>query len=456
MSGSKRVFDRKHDWGVDLGDARSWGWNLPKNSLSCCITSPPYYGLRDYGTGDWEGGDLKCEHASVSGLQGKSGQRVDRTFTGAKPQGPVCSRCGAVRIDQQIGLEQTPEEYVEQLVEVFRGVRRALHPTGSLWLDLGDSYAGSWGARGRGPGTETKRRDLEERHGTASPARSGFSSLGIKPKDVLGIPWMVAFALRADGWYLRQWMPWVKRNPMPESAEDRPGTACEMVFLLTKEPDCFFDMTAVKKPSPEPDRVRRDRMGGNKINATKHSDGADYKGGTDRNFRSGDLWFDSVGMLFDLHSDDETILGLDVSTHPYKGSHFAVMPKKLIRPMILAGTSEKGVCPHCGAPWTRQIEKVREATRPGTGSKVTGDSLHDGNRDPERHVTRTKTVGWEPSCQCKDNTLIPAIVGDPFAGSGTVLAVARELGRRAVGCELNRDYLKLIEKRVGGATPPLF
>lgn len=439
MNGSKVVFDRKHDWGVDLGDAREWGWKLPKNSLSCVVTSPPYYALRKY-----------------------------------LPD-------GSPDADKEIGRQETPEEYVEQLVEVFRGVKRGLHPTGSLWLNLGDSF--NQGAKGGAGGTDPK--NGARRFGVR-PTEKGIE--GLKAKDLIGIPWMVAFALRADGWYLRQWMPWVKRNPMPESVEDRPGAACETVFLLTKEPDYFFDMRAAKRIAREGGRTIAAFGKGSKVHGAGDSaNPANCRKGLgrgmeveeDRNFRSADLWFDSVGMLFDPYSEDETILGLDVNTNPYKGSHFAVMPKKLIRPMILAGTSEKGVCPHCGAPWTRQIEKVREATRPGTGSKVlkvahTQLNRPDGanrspagmesstlggvvgNRDPERHVTKVRTVGWEPSCGCANNTPIPAIVGDPFAGSGTVLAVARENGRRAVGCELNPDYLKLIQKRVGGATPPLF
>ncbi len=411
------VFDGKRFWAVDNADARTWGDSLPKNSVHCVVTSPPYFGLRDYGH------------------------------------------------EGQIGLEQTPDEYVSQLVEVFRGVRGALHPSGTLWLNLGDSF----NAAGRkGHGTRIGAKQGTNRASAAGADRTRPNVDELKEKDLIGIPWMVAFALRADGWYLRQWMPWVKRNPMPESADDRPGTACETVFLLAKSPDYFFDMEAVRKDAM-PSSIARTQQA---TFSTQKGGPKDYGNGVNpnrsmrktlenfaedpgRNFRSGDLWFDSVGML--LSDDpDGTVLGLDVTTAPYKGSHFAVMPKKLILPMIRAGTSEHGVCPHCGEPWRRKVEKERVPTRSGEDSKVTGDSLTDGNRDPERHVTKTRTVGWERLCKCPDADPVPAIVADPFAGSGTVLAVARSLNRCAVGCELNPDYLPLIRQRVGAVVDPLF
>lgn len=180
---------------------------LPDESVNCCVTSPPYWGLRDYQTGAWEGGSAPCDHAPTSGLQGQSGDRADRIFTGPVPQKDICSRCGAHRIDAQIGLERTPEEYVGKLVVVFREVRRVLHDDGTLWLNLGDSYAGSWGAQSRGdwyPGTlegaSGKDACLSARQIAAHPHRtltgSSKNTPGLKPKDLVGIPWRVAFALQ--------------------------------------------------------------------------------------------------------------------------------------------------------------------------------------------------------------------------------------------------------------------
>lgn len=422
MPSTSAVFAGKSPWGVDNADSLDWVWSLPKDSVHCVVTSPPYYGLRDYG----------C--------------------------------------DGQIGLEKTPDQYVDNLVELFRGVRRALHPMGTLWLNLGDSYA----AQGGSQVTGTKQ--VQGLQDGAWNGETRRAPTGLKPKDLMGIPWRVAFGLQQDGWYLRQACPWVKRNPMPESVTDRPSTACEMVFLLSKQPDYFFDMEAVRKKGrsawagtdflPNSTKDKQHATAGIQTASTgaSRNNRSTEKVEDDRNLRSGDLWFDSVGMLL---ASDGTLLGFDVSTAPYKGAHFAVMPEKLITPMILAGTSECGVCPHCGVSWTRIVEKQREPTRSGANSKVNRASQHDtspynthsgtvvGNRDPQRHTTRSRTTGWEPGCQCENNNPVPAIVMDPFTGSGTVLAVARDRNRRAVGCELNPDYIKLAEKRIDAVIPGL-
>lgn len=399
MSNADELLANRRQWAVINDDCIRGMRALPDGCVHCVATSPPYYALRDYGH------------------------------------------------EGQIGLEETPAQYVAKMVEVFREVRRILHPSGVLWLNLGDSYAANRGQQVSQ--TKHKSHDYGESNAMRVPD-------GLKPKDLVGIPWRVAFGLQQDGWYLRQWMPWVKRNSMPESATDRPSTACETVFLLTKSPSYFFDMEAVKRetvsetPAGNTKGVTRGRMGaktGWDANPNKEASLPEA-----RNFRSADLWFDSVGMLL---ADDECV-GLDVPLKSYKGAHFATWPPKLVEPMILAGTSAKGVCPHCGEPWRRVVKKVRRATRPGTGSKVTGDTLTDGNRDPERHVTVTETVGWEQGCKCPTHEPIPPVVFDPFTGSGTTLAVAVEHGRRALGTELNPEYMPLIRERMAKAQPPLF
>jgi DNA modification methylase len=184
------------------GDCRQVLRSLPDRSVHCCITSPPYWGLRDYATARWEDGDAGCDHAASSDRPGR-----DR-----------CGRCGAVRLDEQIGLEPTPERYVASLVEVFREVRRVLRDDGTLWLNLGDSYAGSWGNQGRKATRGTQR----PAHGPMIQRFEGYGDLHeathtgswvgdhpvLKPKDLVGIPWRVAFALQEDGWYLRSDVVW--------------------------------------------------------------------------------------------------------------------------------------------------------------------------------------------------------------------------------------------------------
>ncbi len=439
MPTARDVLERKADWSVDCGDSTDWVWKLRANSVHAAITSPPYYSLRKY---------LPDGHPDA---------------------------------DREIGTEQSPSEYVDNLVEVFRGVRRALHPSGVLWLNLGFSYAQS--GMGGNP-AESEHRKQATNVGSLIEGRK--PPRGWKPKDLIQPPFFVSEALREDSWYLRGSCPWVSRNKMPESADDRPGSACEMVFLLSKEPDYFFDMTAVRRASKDPEddsrRMRDSWKKGkqhreNSISAFYAQGDAPRESDGNRNFRNSDLWFDSVGMLLAGHLDgteDDTLLGFDVNTQPDKKNHFAQMPRKLIRPMILAGTSEHGCCPHCSAPWIRVTEKERVATRPGNETKLSavqlkldrtqgnrnglgGSTLQSvvGNRDPERHVTATRTVGWEPSCKCAGNEPVPCVVMDPFVGAGNVLAVARELRRRAIGADLNEEYVKLARKRIGNVIPNL-
>jgi len=223
------------------GDALEVLRTLSDESVNCCVTSPPYWGLRDYGTGLWTGGDTECKHKNRHSLQGQDGQRANRSFTGEQNFfRQVCRLCGAVRVDSQIGLELTYPEYVSKIVAVFSEVFRVLRLDGTLWLNLGDSYAG--GKTGR---TDA---DRPSGHQLANGQRGSFAkqiaaTVGaqqrampdcLKQKDLIGIPWRVAFALQASGWYLRSDVIWHKSNPMPESVTDRPTRAHEYMFLFAK------------------------------------------------------------------------------------------------------------------------------------------------------------------------------------------------------------------------------
>lgn len=319
---------------------------LPPESVQTVVTSPPYYGLRDYG------------------------------------------------VEGQIGLEATPEEYIAKLVDVFRGIRQVLRPDGTVWLNLGDSYCS--GMRSE---YDEDRKHPRARAGQHRPP----SPVWAKPKDLLGIPWRVAFALQADGWYLRCDIIWAKPNPMPESVTDRPTKAHEYIFLLSKNPRYYYDAEAIKEPLARPEALLRktpDVFGGRNKHegyGTRKYSGNEYVGTyTGRNRRS--VW--------------------TIATQPFPEAHFATFPEKLVEPCILAGTSPHA-CPVCRAPWKRVVERERTGER------------------------------WEPTCTCEGNDGSgKCIVLDPFAGSGTTLLVAERLGRQAVGIEINPEYVEMAKRRL--------
>ena len=302
---------------------------IADKSVHCCITSPPYWGLRDYGTAKWEGGNAGCQH---NPQKADGGQRSDRVL----PLGrggvfrDVCGKCGAVRIDEQIGLERTPEEYVARLVEVFREVKRVLRDDGTLWLNLGDSYAGS--GKGRNPDGTVHVSALIAKQGTSAGTvmgnvHSGVVPDGLKAKDLVGIPWRVAFALQADGWYLRQDIIWSKPNPMPESVTDRCTKAHEYIFLLTKSPRYYYDSIAIKEPTVYPNDKRRP-LG---------SKGAWQMDGREQGENGGGRAYEHDTSLRNRRSVWQ------IATRPFKGSHFATFPEALVEPMILAGCPEGGI-----------------------------------------------------------------------------------------------------------------
>ena len=293
---------------------------IPDGTVDCCVTSPPYYGLRDYGTATWVGGDPNCPHYRTS-------KKSDKTATGHKHMmetghavgdaiyKTVCPICGAVRVDNQIGLEETPDEYIDRLVSVFREVKRVLRDDGTLWLNIGDRYCGTGDK-----GNYKDPKNPEGRNGQSVAKNKRID--GIKSKDLIGIPWMLAFALRADGWYLRQDIIWHKPNPMPESVRDRCTKSHEYIFLFSKKPKYYFDSDAIKE-NANPDSTVRDRDH-TKLNNTP---GRTRMGGlktnhyTKRNKR--DVW--------------------RIATRPYKEAHFATFPEQLIEPCVLAGSRPNGI-----------------------------------------------------------------------------------------------------------------
>lgn len=319
------------------GDCIEGMKTLPDESVHCVVTSPPYYGLRDYGTATWEGGDPHCTHTismDTKWNDPKRGTDVLRPETSHRGgTASHCHLCGATRIDQQIGLEDTPEAYVQRLVDVFREVRRILRKDGTLWLNLGDSYMGGGG----GNYNKTGISQAGGQHITnVRNKRSVIEASGLKPKDLIGIPWRVAFALQADGWWLRQDIIWHKPNPMPESVTDRCTKSHEYIFLLTKSERYYYDAEAVKEKVENLGTPRKFR------DAKENSDG------TLRN--------DNGRMYIPLEYRNKRSVWT-VATKPYADAHFAVFPSKLIEPCVLAGCPKDGTVfdPFTGSGTTAQV-----------------------------------------------------------------------------------------------------
>ena len=377
---------------------------LPDKSVHCCVTSPPYFSLRDYALGD----------------------------TG-------------------IGLEPTLAEWLASIVAVMREVRRVLRDDGTVWLNLGDAYAGS-GKGMNADGTHSDGEKQASNRGSLNPGKrtprgpgSGRWGLGdasvdgLPAKNLMGQPWRVALALQDDGWILRSAIVWHKPNPMPESVADRPTSAYEMVFLLTKRPRYFYDADAVRQPlTGGANPGRKDG---------KHRPGKAH----DDNDHRADSWQNTC-----TPSSANLRNVWQISTQGRPEAHFATFPDELPRKCVLAGTSEHGVCANCGAPWRRITATHDRNGRLGKGYHDHTDDLGRGQRgvfSADGAPTR-QTIGWQPGCDC-NAARIPATVLDPFVGSGTTVAVAQSLGRKGIGLDLNPDYLAIARKRLEGITLPL-
>ena len=384
-------------------------------SVQCCVTSPPYWGLRDYG---------------VTG---------------------------------QLGLERTPEAYVDKMVECFREVRRVLREDGTLWLNMGDTYlAGKprnqevcesggmrWSneqsrTRGNGAGQRIGHRSSFRRDRMERQDHPHKSAPALKPKDLVGIPWLLAFALRADGWYLRSEITLCKRNPMPESVTDRPTSATEKLFLLTKSARYFYDSDAVRE-AYLPQSVVRSQYASQHTGPRKtlhfpeHSDKRDPSA--------------PDGIPCNPHGRNLRNWWEYVST-PFPDAHFATFSPELPKRCILAGTSERGACAKCGAPWERMTDREfvpqQDVSRERGVRGAAGQKPMDASNGLEgfpRGTTTHTTIGWRPACACNAPT-VPCVVLDPFGGSMTTVAVAEGLGRRGIGMDLKPEYLAMGVKRV--------
>jgi DNA modification methylase len=430
------------------GDVREALALLPARSVHCVVTSPPYWGLRDYGVD----GQIGSEPSPDCGTQGQA----------------QCGRC-----------------FVCSMVAVFREVRRVLRDDGTLWLNLGDTYAS--GTVGR---NDVDRKYPGRKDDPNCPLRASNSDqsgrTGLPSGNLVGVPWRVALALQADGWVLRQdiieevefycpcgcghvmeeriWrhaqdqeILWKKPSPMPESVRNRCTKAHEYVFLMTKSNRYFYDAEAIKENVDGPPRVGR----------------AGHKGANN----TGEVACAGMSQhdVITVGANKRSVWS--VASQGFPGAHFATFPPNLIRPMILAGTSERGCCASCGAPWRRVVEErkltrerpndyvKRVPERPlgekyesADGAEVLGSASARMGRGAgwRKDIGNTcansvagvevSTVGWEPTCECPrlgpHGEVVPCVVLDPFVGSGTVPEVAAEEGRRSVGIDLSADYLR--------------
>jgi len=410
---------------IKIGDCREVLKTLPDKHFQTCVTSPPYYGLRDYGTASWVGGSENCSH--IGATLGNNRNFIDEGGRGSNKASLStgdCIKCGAKRVDSQIGLEETPEQFVESLVNVFREVKRVLKDDGTLWLNLGDSYSSG----GRTTTTNQTVRGNTDYGVTRPPP-----IVGIKPKDLIGIPWRVAFALQADGWYLRQDIVWHKPNPMPESVQDRCTKAHEYIFLLSKSPYYYYDNVAIKEEAQ--DWGTRDRT-----NGKYHNEGTGLNPHT--------------GLEKSYETKNKRSVWT-VNTKPYKEAHFAVFPTDLIEPCILAGSSEK-ICSGCGKAYRREMVTTDVPDRIVRDHMVGVIPKRD---KPSRMNSKNMTSltkedqGFVKQCNCDTDKTEQDRVLDPFGGSGTTALVADRHNRDATVIELNEAYIDIAKKRLEGDAP---
>ena len=417
-------------------------------SFQMVCTSPPFWGLRDYGTAKWEGGnDAECDHReaairvrrnpakAANACDGGNRKAENRTNKGALglPFREVCGKCGARRVDAQLGLERIHDClgwatgnpcgscYVCHLVAVFREVRRVLRPDGVVFLNLGDSYSGSGkggnpeaGKQAANVGSQTigalygKTGETARQAAVTNVGRRMCAGLRIAPKQLCGIPWRVALALQADGWWLRSDIIWHKPNPMPESVTDRATRSHEYIFMLTKSARYYFDAEAVKEGVVEHKRTRWLREKAQGLTRPPLKPARDGQTGlADQSATGAVCNLDRVHELAEAGTRNLRSVWT-IATKPFSGCHFATFPPDLPKKCIKAATSEKGECPKCGKQWVRVVETTpgwsklcpktvaAHQARGGTGIPVG----HIGTAGSSRVDPVVRTTGWRPGCKC--------------------------------------------------------
>lgn len=501
---------------------------LPTESVQCCVTSPPFFGLRKYRGKQEEVWDGKagCGHEWGKELVKIGAHHADETnpdkegYTKDKnqwpnQQGQFCTKCGAWH--GGFGLEPSVELYIAHSIEVLRAIRRVLKPDGTCYWNIGDSYASGKGTCfNPGGGDNSLEGHAHLKDAKAYPLDRGNKSTlkksGLKPLDLCGIPYKVGLAAQADDWYWRSMIHWIKPNPMPESVngwrwekhkvkvgdnsaklqkryntieshggatlpglahmvpvewQDCPGcpkcspndglvlrkgawrpTKCvEYVLLLAKSANNYGDKEAVVEKYTEP----LNRWGGDTFDSIYIEKAEEMGLG-----RVGWASTMRAGREGRPHPEGRNLRNawtFPTESCAFAGEHFAAFPEELPRRCILAGTSEKGNCPKCGKSWARVVE-VSQSARHSTedrDSQLYGDGAHRGKH---AEPAESKTLGWRATCRCGLEPE-PATVLDPFCGTGTTLAVAKSLGRRAIGIDISEQYCRLSQQRVKAIPLPM-
>ena len=454
---------------------------MEPDSVDCAVTSPPYWSLRAY-SGDqariWPdsrelcdahewGNSLRPHHPGQ--VPDNKAVHTDNAVGQNAARGQLCRNCGAWQ--GALGLEPTVDLYVAHLVQVFEAVKRVLKPTGVLFVNLGDSFAGSGGAHTHdhaNPGL-SQSADRGGAHYKTDGGR-GVAKVGsnLKPKDLCLIPERFVIAMQEAGWWVRSKVFWLKESPMPESVRDRPTRAWEIIYVFTKQAQYFWDQEAVREPLSEATLAdQRFERGG--AAETPYGEAIGKANGLGRGPRVATLagrnlrdWWIIPPEPFSLEMCEAC--GYIYETAGYRKlpfrregerklvqcancgewdkwlSHFAAFPTGLPARCIAASTSEHGCCAKCGKPWVREVERTVHTKGHGR-THIAGNDPMGGNgwEGVPRATIATKTTGWSPTCTCQAG-VVPATVCDPFSGTGSTGVAALRAGRRYVGLDISARY----------------
>jgi DNA modification methylase len=449
---------------IKIGDVFSKLQEIDDDSVDCVVTSPPYYGLRDYGTGTWVGGNPDCEHQGEK--MGNNRNFIDfegRGSNNASLETGDCIKCGATRKDSQIGLEESPQQYIERLVQVFRDVRRVLKPTGTVWLNIADTYC------------------------------STGKSHGLKPKSLILIPFRLAIALQEDGWIVRQDIIWTKNNPMPESVKDRCTKAHEYIFLLTKSKKYYYNNNAILEPciSKTPKKMKNKRSVWN-VNTKpyKKAHFAVYPPELIEPciLTTPKLVCASCGIGYVEKQQVDKLLTSEeveeikrsiIETSTKQKKPYAVIEKEFRNQVIeFRNLPQHDLLRIYLSKWRKKAGLTIDEIENHFGTQAPHHWFEKGGSYPtvedfltlkellgldntfDKQLTQVffksglknensySTVAIVKDCVCETNETTKAIILDPFAGSGTTGGVAEKHGRDSILIELNPEYASFIPERI--------